>query len=155
MRKSVSGILISLAALCVSSLLNSCENVFPNDKLDNLWRLNRIEYLDGRNFKGELRDADTLKSVFYGFSRHLIEIENHSDRGDYWGNTVDTGDSLTLDFSAYQKPENAAKYDAAETLEALQICGMESLVTTYSIDRLTRTEMVLSTPRVKLHFEKW
>jgi len=155
MRRSVFGIAISLAALCVSSLLNSCENVFPDDKLDNFWRLNRVEYLEGKNFKGELRDADTLKAVFYGFSRHLLQIENHSGGGSYWGNTIDKGDSLTLDFSAYQKPENLLKYDASRTLDGLQTCGIESLLTTFSIDRLTRTEMVLSTSRVVLHFEKW
>lgn len=35
-------------------------------------------------------------SVFYGFSRHLLQVENHSGGGSYWGNTTDTGDSLTF-----------------------------------------------------------
>lgn len=155
MRRSIFGIAISLAALCVSLFLNSCENVFPNDKLDNFWRLNRVEYRSGMDFNGEIRDVDTLKSVFYGFSRHLLQVENHSNGGSYWGNTTDTGDSLTLDFSAYQKPENATRYDATKTLAGLKTCGIDSLVTKYSIDRLTRSEMVLSNDHVTLHFEKW
>lgn len=155
MRKFTFIILISLAALCLSSLLTGCEKVFPNDKLDNFWRLNRVEYREGSNFNGESCYADTLKSVYFGFSRHLLQIENHTTGGSYWGNIVDNGDSLTLDFSAYEKPENASKYDPVKTLAGLQTCGIESLVTTFSIDRLTRREMQLSTPRVRLYFEKW
>jgi hypothetical protein len=45
--------------------------------------LSRVEYLEGKNLKGELRDADTLKTVFYGFSLHLLQVENHSGGGSF------------------------------------------------------------------------
>ena len=53
---------ITLAMLFVIS----CESVFPDDRLDNFWKLDRISYLDSDGFGTPVSVNDTVSGVFWG-----------------------------------------------------------------------------------------
>lgn len=43
-----------LIFLAISVALCGCESAFPNDKLDNFWKLDHIEYPGGTDFLDRL-----------------------------------------------------------------------------------------------------
>ena len=89
-------LVLSLAAAVVSC----CEPAFPDDDLDFYWRLDRIEYRDGKDFQGqpcEFRDVD---NIMFGFARHIVLIEAPGLSKQH-GITTATADSIKLDYSIY------------------------------------------------------
>ena len=67
---------LSVAAVVVS--VSSCEHAFPDDRLDFYWRLDRIEYKDGVNLRGEACQSEDLDNTMIGFARHMVLIEDLS-----------------------------------------------------------------------------
>lgn len=147
-------ILFSFATvLFIAVFMSGCEPVFPNNKLDNFWRLNYVEYRSGMDFSGETCESDTLGDVYWGFARNIVQIESHSGTYfSYYGITTDTGDSIGLDFSVYT-PD--AGYDTLKIVNNLNRCGISALNTSYYIQKIDRRSMILINNTVTLRFERW
>lgn len=129
-----------LAVIMLMPLLQSCENAFPNDRLDNFWRLETIEYSTGQ--------TESPENTTFSFARHIVVIEDHQNGFYRHGQTTDTGDSIKLDYSMYPASQT-------ETIKAgLNRCGIDSLVTTFKVE-YPKNRLVLSNDRVTLGFIKW
>ena len=134
------------------SLFCSCESAFPNDELDNFWKLTRIEYLGGTDLFGQPAQSVDAKGVYFGLARTIIQIENHPRGFDVYGIFDDMGDSIRFDFTDSRID---GIHNAAYIQENLRYCGVDSLVTVFKVNSLNSTKMVLSTGKVRLNFEKW
>ena len=139
-----------LLVLAVS--LNSCEKIFTNPKLDNFWKLDRIVYPSGYDFMGNACTEVRTDSIFYGFARDLVEVENHRIKFGSIGVMTDYGDSLKLDFSMYAQVQD---FDVPKLLLALQSCGLGSLSSTYRIVRMDKRSLVLEDSKSRLEFVRW
>ena len=124
----------------------SCEPAFPNDKLDFYWRLDRIEYKGGINFKGENCEYDDIDDTMFGFSRHIVLIEDLTRGFSRHGITTEFGDSIRLDFSIY---------DDYTLTDSLRLYGLDSVVTTFKVEYPDRQRLVLSSNKAVLKFRKW
>ena len=133
-----------ITALSVLSLLvltvcyGCCEHAFPNDKLDFYWRLETIEYKGGV--------TEQVDNTMFGFSRHIVLIEDLSNGFTRHGITTDTGDSLKLDYSMYS--------DTTVVLEGLKRCGIDGTVTTFGVE-YPKGGLILSNDKVVLTLKKW
>ena len=136
---------LALLAILSVLLFSSCESAFPNDKLDNFWRLDRMDYRDGT-------PGVDAKGIYFGIARNIIQIENHQRNFDVYGVLTDMGDSIRLDFSESRINGN---HNAPFIKENLAYCGLDSIVSVFKVESLNRSEMVLSTGKVRLSFEKW
>lgn len=135
--------------MCLSALAVSCDKVFPNDRLDFLWRLDRICFLNGTDFDGKECRERTAENVWYGFARDLVEVRCNAPAGRI-GVLTDYGDSLRFDFSMYDSDSIHA-----ELLDELHRCGLRDIVSTHSVEKLEGGEMILSDGTVRLFFTKW
>lgn len=138
----------ALSALFVIALLGftGCmEHAFPNDDLDFYWRLDRIEYKDGINFKGESCEYKDIDNVMFGFARHIVLIEAPGLSQQH-GITTEFDDSIKLDYSIYNNPALKGK---------LQECGLDSVVSVFKLEFPDRKSMVMSGKKTVLRFRKW
>ncbi len=130
--------------LCLVPMLmtTSCTSAFPNDKLDFMWRLDRIVYLNGHDYFGNECREETKGTVWYAFARDLVEI--NGDKADNKiGITTDFGDSLRIDYSMYS------------SISDLISCGIWEKVTTFKVEQLTSASMILTDSNVSLFFTRW
>ncbi|MCQ2064486.1 MAG: lipocalin-like domain-containing protein [Bacteroidaceae bacterium] len=136
-----------LTVLFLAAALVSCENVFHNDSLDFMWRLDRIEFAGGTDFDGNACSARSVSGLWVSFARDLVEIQNSNDYFGTIGILTEYGDSLRLDFSMC----------ADETgLDAeLKEFGIGSRISTFCKTRLDREGMTLSGDRTTLYFTRW
>lgn len=133
----------SLLALLVFS--GCMEKAFPNDDLDFYWRLDRIDFKDGRDFQGQECDYKTVDNIMFGFARHIVLIEAPGLNQQH-GITTEFQDSIRLDYSVYNNPTLAGQ---------LQKCGLDSIVSTFKLEFPGRGRMVLSGKKTILRFRKW
>lgn len=133
----------SLLALLVFS--GCMEKAFPNDDLDFYWRLDRIDFKDGRDFQGQECDYKTVDNIMFGFARHIVLIEAPGLNQQH-GITTEFQDSIRLDYSVYNNPTLAGQ---------LQKCGLDSIVSTFKLEFPDRGRMVLSGKKTILRFRKW
>lgn len=133
----------SLLALLVFS--GCMEKAFPNDDLDFYWRLDRIDFKDGRDFQGQECDYKTVDNIMFGFARHIVLIEAPGLNQQH-GITTEFQDSIRLDYSVYNNPTLAGQ---------LQKCGLDSIVSTFKLEFPDRGRMVLSGRKTILRFRKW
>ncbi len=146
MRKKV---IVALSALLLVALvlcIGSCERAFPDDRLDYYWRLDRIEYKDGVNFRGDSCSWEEVDNTMFGFARHIVLIEDLTRGFSRHGVTTEFGDSIRLDYSMY---------DDGGLIGGLRYCGLDSLVTTFKLSYPDRQRMVLENSRATLRFRKW
>lgn len=134
-----------LWALIALLSLSSCESVFPDDNLDNYWRLRTIEYKSGYNFQGVACQKENVTDFMFGFARHLVEVDKVSSHFYKHGVTTVFGDSIRLDFSTYQ----------TDVADSLKLCGVDSLVTVFRMDYPNKNRLELSNSKVVLSLEKW
>lgn len=130
------------AVLTVLLILASCTSVFPNEKLDYMWRLDKISYLNGHDYDGRICQEEEKKGIWFSFARDLVEISENQPHGKI-GITTDYGDSIKFDFSMY------------ENISELHRCGIWESVTTFNIEVLNSGKMILSDNNVRLHFTRW
>lgn len=140
------------------AFLSSCNPVFPDYELDNFWKLNQIEYKNGVDFVGNECTVVRADSIYFGFARSLIQIQNLSDTAhslehgfSKFGQILYTGDSLRIDYSVYTDKDT----NMPLLLKSLRLCGVENYVTTYSVDKLDNKELILSNEKVILNFKRW
>ena len=135
-----------LILICLLSIM-SCENVFHNDKLDFLWRLDSVEYLDGKDFYGNPCKKEPKSGFWFSFSRDLIEIENGNSQFKAIGILKDSGDVLVFDFSMYQ--------DWPVIMDGLRMMGMDSLVSVFNVTELDRRKLILTGSKTVLELTRW
>ena len=138
-------ILTALSLVALMTSVCSCEHAFPDDRLDYYWRLDRIEYRDGVDFKGETCQYKDVDNIMFGFARHIVKIEAPWLTVQH-GVTTEFEDSIRLDYSMY--------YDHGVTGQ-LQDCGLEGMVSTFKLEFPDRSSMVLSGRKTILRFRKW
>ena len=95
-----SGRLVVMIMLALSFC--SCENVFHNDKLDYLWRLDSVEYVDGVDLNGNPCTKEPKQGYWLSFARDLVKIDNKDNQFAAIGILTDNGDNLVFDFSMYE-----------------------------------------------------
>ncbi len=137
-RRIVIRVLSALSLLVLSVLAVSCEHAFPNDDLDFYWRLETIER------KG--MPIENVSNTMFGFSRHMVLIEDISRGFSRHGITTDTGDSIKFDYSIYP--------DTATLKTSLRYCGIDSVVTTFGV-QYPKGGLILSNDNVVLMLKKW
>lgn len=146
MNKDIKRILIVLFTV----LLLSCENVFKNDKLDFLWRLDSVEYLDGYDLFGKPCEKESKEGYWFSFARDLVEIENNNNSlFSAIGILTENGNTLIFDFSMYNE-ESWSGIDYG-----LKIMGIDSKVSTFTITELNSKTLVLTGTKTILRFTKW
>lgn len=133
-----------IAGFVVSALVgivSSCTSAFPNDRLAFLWRLDKIEFLDGKDYSGNPCDEMQVEA-WYSFARDLVEIrEGHAEPGCF-GIVTDYGDSLRLDFSLHYDSLRLAGMGIVEKAPVFKVEKMDS-------------EMILSNDKSRLFFTRW
>jgi len=145
-------VMLSLMTFAVSATLCGCESAFPNDKLDNFWKLDRIEYPGGTDFFGQTVQREDVNGIFIGMARNIVQVENHSRNFDVYGVLSDMTDSIRFDFS--NSVINGI-HDTDAIKANLLYCGMDSVVMVFYVDKLTSNSLVLSTGKSILYLEKW
>ena len=146
MKKKVYITVLSVLSLLATAVLSGCmEKAFPNDDLDFYWRLDRIEYRDGKDFQGQPCQSKDVDNIMFGFARHIVLIEAPGLSQQH-GITTETGDSIKLDYSIYNNPALKGP---------LQDCGLDSVVSVFRIEYPDRQRMVLSGKKTVLRFRKW
>lgn len=146
MKRKIFITVLSVLCLMVLVVFTGCmEHAFPNDDLDFYWRLDRIEYKDGLNFKGESCDYKDIDNIMFGFARHIVLIEAPGLSQQH-GITTEFNDSIRLDYSIYNNP--ALK-------DRLKECGLDSVVSVFKLDFPDRKSMVMSGKKTVLRFRKW
>ena len=128
-------------------LMLSCENVFHNDKLDFMWRLDSVEYLDGKDFDGNDAGLETRSGCWFSFARDLVELDNRNSYFQVFGVLTDDGGVLTLDFSMCGDVENL---DAE-----LRRMGLGSRTERFQVSTLNGNKLVLTGGKTRLSFTKW
>ena len=146
MKKKVYITVLSVLLLLATAVLSGCmEKAFPDDDLDFYWRLDRIEYRDGKDFQGQPCQSKDVDNIMFGFARHIVLIEAPGLSQQH-GITTETGDSIKLDYSIYNNPALKGP---------LQDCGLDSVVSVFRIEYPDRQRMVLSGKKTVLRFRKW
>ena len=145
-------VLLSLIVLAVSVTLCGCESAFPNDKLDNFWKLERIEYPGGTDFRGQSVQSEDVNGIYFGMARNIVQVENHSRNFDVYGILSDMKDSIRFDFS--NSIINGI-HDTDAIKANLLYCGMDSVVVVFNVEKLTSRSLILSSDKSILYLERW
>ena len=136
------------AALFVALFL-SCEDVFHNDALDYMWRLDSVEYSDSLDFYGRPCLEEYKDGLWISFARDLVWLESSNSEFSAIGIFIDKGDYLTFDFSMYNE-ENWKGID-----NGLKIFGIGSRVSTFNVTELNRKHLILTGIKTVLRFTRW
>lgn len=136
------------AALFVALFL-SCEDVFHNDALDYMWRLDSVEYSDSLDFYGRPCLEESKDGLWISFARDLVWLESSNSEFSAIGIFIDKGDYLTFDFSMYNE-ENWKGID-----NGLKIFGIGSRVSTFNVTELNRKHLILTGIKTVLRFTRW
>ena len=146
MRKKVVGILSALMLVALVMCIGSCERAFPDDRLDYYWRLDRIDYKHGVNFRGDSCSCEEVDNTMFGFARHIVLIEDLTRDFTRHGVATVFNDSIRLDFSIY---------DNSGLIDSLLYYGLDSTVTTFKLSYPDRHRMIFENSRSLLRFRKW
>ena len=124
----------------------SMESAFPDEDLDNYWRLDKVEYKEGVNFFGDSCRSEDIENTMFGFARHIVIIEDLTREFERHGVTTRFGDSLKMDFSIY---------DDDNLINSLRYCGLDSVVTTFKVEYPSKKRMLLTSEKAALNFRMW
>lgn len=128
-------------------IMLSCENVFHNDKLDFMWRLDSVEYIDGKDFDGNNAVSEAKSSCWFSFARDLVELDNRNSYFQAVGVLTDHGNALTLDFSMCGNIENLDG--------ELRRMGLGTRTERFEVSTLDSKKLVLTGSKTRLSFTKW
>lgn len=129
--------------------LIACDKLPINGKLDGMWQLQRVEYMNGQ--------TESLEKTYYSIQLHLIKLTKVYDgdlygskSNNYIGRFIYTKDSLYIhDFRPYKNEGNQA------TLEQLLPFGMSEVSERFKIEELNRKKMILKSKHASLFFIKF
>lgn len=133
--------------LVMAFALVSCENIFHNDSLDFMWRLDKVEFPDGIDLYGNACKEQLKEGLWISFARDLVEIDNNNSYFSTVGLQTEYGDSIRFDFSMCT---NETTLDAE-----LRQFGIPSRVTAFYKTCLDKKKMILKGDRTTLYFTKW
>lgn len=139
---------VTVLIMVLMILLQSCENVFHNDKLDYMWRLDSIEYIDGVDLNGNACSKESKEGVWFSFARDLVKVEYKENAFGVIGILTDHGEQLTFDFSMYEDEQ-------WETLTNLTQIGIDAKVASFNVTQLNSKELVLTGSKTVLRFTRW
>lgn len=140
---------IKVIILILMVLLQSCENVFHNDKLDYMWKLDSLEYPDGVDLFGNICSKQSIDGAWFSFARDLVKVEDKRSGLCIIGILTDHGDQLTFDFSMYND-DNWQPID-----DGLKQIGIKDKVTNFNVIELKRDKLVLENSKAIFRFTKW
>lgn len=145
--------------LCVAALMASCElETSDNGDLDGYWRMQRVDTLATGG------SADVMASKRYWAIEHkLMQLRDFSqDFSGYYCRFDHTGDSLRI----YDPYANHGHEDSGQeggggdipvtdfASSKLNIYGLSGLSTSFKVESLTGSRMVLTSKTVKIYFKK-
>lgn len=142
-------VLLKITAALFVALFLSCEDVFHNDALDYMWRLDSVEYSDSLDFYGRPCLEESKDGLWISFARDLVWLESSNSEFSAIGIFIDKGDYLTFDFSMYNE-ENWKGID-----NGLKIFGIGSRVSTFNVTELNRKHLILTGIKTVLRFTRW
>lgn len=145
--------------LCVAALMASCElETSDNGDLDGNWRMQRVDTLA----TGGTADLMTEKR-YWGIDHKLIWIRDYAkDYRGYYCRFDHSGDSLRI----YDPYANHGHEDSGQeggggdipvtdfASSKLNIYGLSGLSTSFKVESLTGSRMVLTSKTVKIYFKK-
>ncbi|MCQ2083199.1 MAG: lipocalin-like domain-containing protein [Bacteroidaceae bacterium] len=135
--------------MLLSCILCSCDKMFPNDRLDYMWRLDGIEYTSGYDLDGNECDYAAADYCWMSLARHLSTFEGMTYEGysQTFGQFVERQDSIFFDFSMFP--------DTTLTMAVIRNFGMESMRPHFSYRLPHRNRLVLKGDSTVLYFSKW
>lgn len=135
-----------IVLLFFSLTILSCENVFHNDRLDFMWRLDSVEFVDGKDFEGNSCDIVYTSGVRFSFARDLLEVESDKRYLRTFGVLTDNGNCLSFDFSM-----------CVETNidDELRLIGIGSRKTVFEVTLLDGNNLILTGDKTILRFTRW
>lgn len=136
-----------LHILLLTLVFVSCENVFHNDSLDFMWRLDRIEYSGGTDFEGNVCDGLSTQGLWVSFARDIIEIEDKNTYFSSIGIQTEFGDSIKFDFTMCTN-QGALDFE-------LHKFGIPSHISAFCKTTLNKKNMVLTGEKSTLYFTRW
>lgn len=139
---------LSLSICMMAILMSSCTKMFPNDDLDHMWRLDTVTFLDGYDFNGNKCSTEDKTDAWFCFARDLVEVRDGDIHGPI-GVVTDYGDSLRFDFTLFEEG------NPGTAMKTLKSCGINSIVTTFNIEKLTRIKMIIRSDKTRLSFTRW
>lgn len=140
---------LKVFVLILMVLLQSCENVFHNDKLDYMWRLDSLEYPDGVDLLGNTCSKQSIEGAWFSFARDLVKVEDKRSGLCIIGVLTENEDRLTFDFSMYNE-DNWQPID-----DDLKLIGIKDKVSTFNVIELKGGKLVLEDSKVILRLTKW
>lgn len=142
---------ITILTIAVTFIITaSCTKMFPNEKLDHMWRLDQVEYRDGKDFNGLPCNVEQKRKIWYCFQRDIIEIRNNNNMDVIFGVISEDGNEIRMDFATFN-----TGYAPDSLSSDLNFLGIGSPVITYHIDKLDRSGMILSDSKTILSFTRW
>ena len=85
-------VLLKITAALFVALFLSCEDVFHNDALDYMWRLDSVEYSDSLDFYGRPCLEESKDGLWISFARDLVWLESSNSEFSAIGIFIDKGD---------------------------------------------------------------
>ncbi len=148
--RQTSSVKWAAAALLALTLLSSCElETSDNKKLDGYWRLQQVDTIATGGV-----NAMQGKRIFWAFQHKLLLLR------DIDGKTYNClsrferqGDNLLL--SQPYRYDREHGDEPLTSTELLQPYGVNELNEHFRIDKLSSSKMVLSSPKLRLHFVKF
>lgn len=140
---------IKVFVLILMVLFQSCENVFHNDKLDYMWRLDCLEYTDGVDLFGNTCSKQSIEGAWFSFARDLVKVEDKRSGLCIIGVLTENGDKLTFDFSMYNE-DNWQPID-----NELKQIGIKDKISAFNVVELKGGKLVLEDSKVILRLTKW
>lgn len=145
--------ILTIVTLFLCSELNmTCTSAFPNDDLDYMWRLDKVEFPGGIDFEGNECDFKTEGNVWYCFARDIVEIRRGKPGTSFFGKATMDSNLLTIDFSGYNRDTG---YEPEKILVKINALGLEASCTAYTIDELNGSTMILKGRKTRLYFTRW
>ncbi len=134
--------LLLLSVTCALSTLISCDKRDINGDLDGMWQVMEVERT--------LTDGSVTSFVpdqkYICFQFHVCQLRSQGGQVEPTANLIYTGKTLTLDF-----PEN--KF--GDRLRRMNLWGIYSLKTTYDVETLTKSTLVLRSSETRLVCRKF
>lgn len=135
-------ILFILSVMAV--VLASCDRVYINGDLDGMWQLQKVE----------LPDSDVYpQNIYYSYQRHMAQVSENYEEGlplRYLGILEYSGDSLKM--SSFRK---FLEEDIVATEKELARFFLYDTATTFKIEKLDNSQLILISKRGRYSLKKW
>ncbi len=140
--KKTLNILLLILSIALAATLQSCDKHNINGDLDGMWQVMSVTVKeDGATVREFVPDQRYLC-----FQLHVCQLRSYGGQVEPSANLIYNGKTLTLDF-----PES----EFGDRLPRLALWGIYSLRTTYTVETLTSSTLVLDSPTTRLTCRKF